>query len=84
MSLLAHLNLTMKVVYRRMEASVSEKMQDFLSEFDRKFETNLSNYTAFLSQIQEFRELDHIKGKWPKIDPNLAHELSLIMKEPIP
>jgi hypothetical protein len=59
-------------------------MHRFLNEFDKKFEANLSTYTAFLSQVQEFRELDHLKGKWPKVDPNLAHELSLIMKKPIP
>jgi hypothetical protein len=51
MSLLTHLNLTMKVVYRRLESNVSQQMNRFLSDFDKKFEANLSTYTAFLNQV---------------------------------
>lgn len=83
LSLLTHLQRTFKIWYRKMYPTVGEQMQSFLLEFDSKFENNLAKFQQFLASISEFRELSHLKGKWPRIDPNLAHELSLVMKMPM-
>ena len=66
--LLAHLNFTMKVLYRINQGSGNanlDQIKHLIKTFDAQFSQCLENFRSFLAQVNKLNDLEHLRRNLP-------------------